>query len=66
MTDSTTVAQPIAQQLVQTLGVDLGDWKSSYCLVACLGEILDEGGVLTTKESLAALFQTMPSCGVLR
>jgi transposase len=65
MKDSTTVPQPVVQALVETLGIDLGDRRSSYCLVAASGETLDEGSVTTTRESLSALFQAKGACRVV-
>ena len=63
--DSTTMLQPVVQRLVQTLGIDLGDRRSSYCLVAASGEMLDESSVATTREALWALFQAKESCRVV-
>ena len=63
--DSTTVPQPVVQPLVETLGIDLGDRCSSYCLVAASGETLDEGSVATTMDSLSALFQAKGACRVV-
>ena len=65
MKDSTTMLQPVVQRLVQTLGIDLGDRRSSYCLVAASGEMLDESSVATTREALWALFQAKESCRVV-
>jgi len=59
--DSTTMTQP----LVQTLGIDLGDRRSSYCLVAMSGEILEEGQVATTRPSLTGFFQGQQPCRIV-
>ena len=69
MKDSTIVLQPApqprTQPLVQTLGLDVGDRRSSYCLVAASGEMLEESNVATTSKSLSALFQTRKACRVV-
>jgi transposase len=64
MNDSTTVPQPV-QSLVQTLGMDIGDRRSSYCLVAASGEMLAESVVATTRGSLSALFHGTEACRVV-
>ncbi len=63
--DSTTILQPVVQPLVKTLGIDVGDRRSSYCLLAASGETLDEGNVATTGKALSALFQTIEVCRVV-
>lgn len=65
MKDSTTMQQRAVQPLVQTLGIDVGDRRSSYCLLAASGETLDECNVATTGKALWALFQGMESCRVV-
>lgn len=65
MTDSTIVQQSTPQALVRTLGIDLGDLRSSYCLVSPSGETLDEGSVATTRGSLLAFFQAKETCRVV-
>ena len=39
-----------------TVGVDLGDKWSSYCVVGLEGETLTEGQLKTTQEDVAAFF----------
>ena len=65
MKDSTTMLPPVVQPLVETLGIDLGDRSSSYCLVAASGETLGEGSVATTSKALSALFQAKEACRVV-
>lgn len=65
MKDFTTVPQPAVQPLVETLGIDLGDRSSSYCLVAASGETLGEGSVATTSKALSALFQAKDACRIV-
>ena len=42
-----------------TVGVDLGDKWSSYCVVGLDGETLTEGQLRTTQEDVAAFFQAL-------
>jgi len=63
--DSTIVPQPAVQPLVQTLGIDVGDRRSSYCHVAASGVTLAESSVTTTRDSLSALFQGTETCRVV-
>lgn len=65
MKDSTSMPQPAVQSLVKTLGMDVGDRRSSYCLVAASGEILDQNSVATKCDSLSALFQSTGTCRVV-
>ena len=65
MNDSTTMSQPIVQPLVKTLGIDVGDRRSSYCLLAASGESLGESDVATTSEALSSLFQGSEACRVV-
>ena len=51
MQDSNTVPA-----LTQTLGLDLGDRRSSLCLISAKGTVLEEGEVPTTRGALMALF----------
>lgn len=65
MKDSTIVPQSAVQPLVQTLGMDVGDRRSSYCLVSAAGHTLEESSVATTRDSLSALFQATEACRVV-
>jgi transposase len=51
--------------LTQTLGLDLGDRRSSFCLISAAGEILGEDTVATTKDTLTMLFDRMESCRIV-
>jgi transposase len=63
--DSTTMPAPPVQALVQTLGMDIGDMRSSHCLVSASGETLSESSVATTHGSLVDLFETLEPCRVV-
>lgn len=65
MKDFTTVPQSTVQPLVQTLGMDVGDRRSSYCLVSAAGKTLEESSVTTTRDSLSTLFQATEPCRVV-
>jgi transposase len=51
--------------LTQTLGLDLGDRRSSLCLISAEGEVLEEGQVPTTEGALTGLFDRLESCRVV-
>ena len=51
--------------LTQTLGLDLGDRRSSLCLISAGGDILEEDQVSTTGEALTSLFQRLDPCRVV-
>ena len=43
-----------------TIGIDLGDRSSRYCILDGEGEVLAEGSVATTKKGLAQVFGSKP------
>src|ERR1700682_3641731 len=45
-----------------TIGMDLGDKTSRYCVLDDHGEIVQEGGVATTKKALAQKFGALRRC----
>ena len=47
-----------------TIGLDLGDRLSRYCVLDAAGEVVSEGKVPTTKTGLDSLFEKMPSSRV--
>jgi hypothetical protein len=49
----------------QTVGVDLGDQWSNYCILGLEGETLAEGQLRTTREGFAELFQAMSAARVV-
>jgi len=51
--------------LTQTLGLDLGDRRSSSCLISAQGEILEEDQVKTTNEALTSLFERLKPCRIV-
>src|SRR5258708_38063471 len=42
-----------------TIGMDLGDRNSCYCMLDNQGQILKEGQVATTKKAIAQVFGSM-------
>jgi transposase len=48
-----------------TVGVDLGDQWSNYCILGLEGETLAEGQLRTTQESFAELFQALSAARVV-
>ena len=48
-----------------TVGVDLGDQWSSYCILGLEGETLAEGQLPTTQEDVAAFFQALTGTRVV-
>lgn len=47
-----------------TIGLDLGDRNSSYCVLDEQGEILLEGTLPTTTAGLGQVFEDMPRCRI--
>jgi transposase len=47
-----------------TIGLDLGDRNSRYCILDEAGEVVSEGQLPTTKTGFRALFEKMPSSRV--
>lgn len=45
-----------------TIGMDLGDQTSCYCVLGDNGELLSEGSVATTKKAMARKFSGMRRC----
>ena len=43
-----------------TIGVDLGDRSSRYCILDEQGEVISEGSVTTTKKGLDQAFGSKP------
>ena len=48
-----------------TVGVDLGDQWSNYCILGLEGETLGEGQLRTTREDVAAYFQALAAARVI-
>src|SRR5260370_21967289 len=48
-----------------TVGVDLGDQWSNYCILSLEGETLAEGQLRTTQEDLAEFFQALNAARVV-
>jgi hypothetical protein len=48
-----------------TVGVDLGDQWSNYCILGLEGETLAEGQWRTTREDVAAFFQALAAARVI-
>jgi hypothetical protein len=44
-----------------TIGLDLGDRTSRYCILGEAGEVVSESQLPTTKAGLSSLFEKMPS-----
>jgi transposase len=47
-----------------TIGMDLGDRNSRYCMLEADGEVVQEGSVSTTKKALGQVFGVMPRCRI--
>lgn len=58
-TEKKQIAARGAEQKL-TVGLDLGDRDSRYCILDEGGEIVSEGSLRTTKTGLNALFEKMP------
>lgn len=57
-------AEGEARKEALTIGVDLGDRSSRYCVVDEQGDVLLEGSVATTQTGLDRVFGTRPRCRV--
>jgi transposase len=47
-----------------TIGMDLGDKSSRYCILNEHGEVIKEGSVATTKKGMAQTFGSMKRCRI--
>ena len=47
-----------------TIGLDLGDKTSRYCLLDGKGEVVQERSIVTTKKGMAQAFGAMPRCRI--
>jgi len=47
-----------------TIGVDLGDRSSAYCVLNEAGEIVFEHKLATTPEAMKQVFSSMPRCRI--
>jgi transposase len=47
-----------------TVGIDLGDQNSAYCVLDAAGDVLSEGTVRTSESGFAQQFQSMPPCRI--
>lgn len=54
----------LALQEKLTIGVDIGDRTSHYCVLDAKGEVVEEGKLGTTKTGLNALFEELPTVRV--
>lgn len=62
-TDKNWIRKMAAQQRL-TIGIDLGDRTSRYCILNEAGEVVSENALPTTKGGLDGLFGKMPSSRV--
>lgn len=47
-----------------TVGIDLGDRSSRYCILDEEGELLSEGSFATTRAGVEKMFESMPRCRI--
>jgi hypothetical protein len=47
-----------------TVGIDLGDQKSAYCILDAEGEVHSEGTVRTSESGFAQQFQDVAPCRI--
>src|SRR5512146_461827 len=50
----------VATEQRLTIGLDLGDRYSRYCMLDAAGEVVSEGELATTKTGLNSLFEKLP------
>jgi len=53
-----------ASQETMTIGMDLGDKSSCYCVLNGTGEVIREGKVATTRKALARVFGAIGRCRI--
>jgi hypothetical protein len=53
------IAKMAAEQRL-TIGLDLGDRYSRYCILDAAGQLISEGELPTSKTGLNSLFEKMP------
>lgn len=58
------VRKAYRQQGSLTVGIDLGDKQSCYCVLDGRGELIQEGSVGTSKKALAKVFGSMGCCRI--
>src|SRR5438128_8488581 len=58
------VAKASRVQRSMTIGMDLGDKHSCYCVLDGQGELIQEGSVGTTKKAMAKVFGSMGCCRI--
>jgi len=58
------VTKAYRQQGSLTFGMDLGDKHSCYCVLDGQGEVIQEGGVGTSKKAMAKVFGSMGRCRI--
>jgi transposase len=61
---STAKAKSQATNRKVTIGMDLGDRSSRYCVLNEEGEVIAEGSAPTTKAGIGKVFGAMPRCRV--
>ena len=54
----------VARARKLTIGIDLGDRVSRYCILNEEGEVIFEGSVPTTKSGMNQVFGAMPRCRI--
>ena len=47
-----------------TIGLDLGDRSSYYCVLDEAGEVMQEGSVSTNKKAMAKVFGSIGRCRI--
>jgi transposase len=60
---TTEVKRQVTRQKL-TVGIDLGDRSSRYCILDEQGDVLSEGRFPTTKAGIEKVFATMPRCRI--
>src|SRR6266496_2235042 len=67
MKKASTIAAKATKNFSQqklTIGLDLGDRSSWYCLLDEVGEVLQEGKLNTTPKAMREVFGSMPRCRI--
>ncbi len=59
------MTQPSNPTPVRTIGIDLGDRESSYCILDQDGKVIDEGVVLNDRHAMKQMFPGMDPARVV-
>ena len=63
-TDQSPKRRSIRRMQSLTIGMDLGDKTSRFCVIGSSGEVISDGGVATTKKAISEKFGSLKRCRI--